>query len=227
MKCLINIKLNKVANKLKYEDAVRIIRENVARAELGFQREAGRFPSLVNEQDYLLLANHLNIQKLCNDYGTVDNGGEILPVHDVAYILIRNHLERQNFFRDLGEQRKDAFDGFVGALDYNPPEREYLMRIDALNRLRSHSEEFPSDFPEFVGHIKDISKRCFLKQLRETNHSGREKAYENIGTWIVNPSSQIHLWLSGESRGSFDGLIKTWREFAEESRHYGNSRSYD
>ena len=216
-----------MANRLKYEDAVRIIRENVAKAELGFQRETGRFPSLANEQDYVLLANHLDIGGLCESYGKIEDGGQqVLPVHDVAYVLIRNSLERESFFRDLGKQKKDAFDGFVGVLDYHAPEREYLMRIDALNRLKQTSEELPKDFSEFVRHIRDLSKKCFLKQLIETNPSEREKAYRSIGTWIVNPSGQLYRWLNGRGN-NFDGLIKVWEESAEESKHYGDSRSYD
>lgn len=212
--------------KLKYEDAVRTIREIVAGAETDFRKENGRFPSLVDELDYLLLGNNFSIREICQGYGEAEDGGEIIPADDVARVLMRNYLERESFFQDLGdENRINAFNGFVGVLDYHAPEREYRMRIDALNRLRQASEDLPKDFSELVRCVEDISKKCFIKSLYNTE--SRKKAFDNIGTFLVNPSAHLHMWLSGRGGNSFESLIKFWEEFAENAKEYPSSRSYE
>jgi hypothetical protein len=206
-----------MSDKLKYEDAVKIIKEEINRVESSFQKKTGRFPSLVNESDYIILSEDLDIPAFCNMYGNDEKGRKKLASEDVALGLIRNHLERQDLFNGFGEQRRYAFDAFVGNLDYHAPEKEYLMRIDALKRLN----RFPEDIQELIKASEDISKKCILPELK-SDPSEREKSSNNIGTWIVNPSFYIRLWLKRPLRKDdpFDEFMSSLKERAESARKY-------
>ncbi|MCA9496380.1 MAG: hypothetical protein KC589_05540 [Nanoarchaeota archaeon] len=212
--------------KIKYEDAIELIKNKVAMAEANFRIKKGDWPSLTIEEDYIQLSKNLNIRQLSEKYGHTNLGTAILPGHDIAQILLKNHLERQNFFKSsLKEKKNLIIDGILGNLDYHPPEREYLRRIELLKILKETEKEYPDNFPEFVSHIKNISKVCFLNKLKKTKPDDAKKAYDNLGTFLVNPSGNLYIYLNGNGK-TLEGLIKIWEESAQETKEYGDYGTY-
>jgi len=205
--------------KLKLEEAVRIIDGVLDRAETVFYSENKRYPSLVDERDYVLLARHLNIPDEAEKTKYVNSEGHNvygIPHEDFAYRFMRRYLERQNFFSSLGTHQQTAFDAFIGRLNCHVPRRERDFRIENIEELRKSKIEFPLDFKPFLKTIGKIAGEfptpgvCFLKRLRRDNREAYEEASHKIGTHLVNPSAHLFMWLMPVI--NYETLIKRWYE---------------
>ncbi len=173
--------------------------------------------------DYILLSNYLDINKFCGRIGKrkipfKDDSVEmyLIPHHDVGYALTRKHLEREDLFKKLGDKREYVFEGLIGKLDCHVPAREYSNRISALKKLEQNSDIVQEDFCKLMENLDLIKKMCFLNQAKKEKPVEAKTAFENIGTWIINPSAQIHLWLRAGLRRNKNNILKGLTEIWED-----------
>ena len=130
-----------------------------------------------------------------NEKGYTSEG--IMDV-DVGYVLLRRYLEREGFFKDLEIDQSRFFDGFMGRLSYNPNQREYQFRLDALNEVRE-KVDFPKDFPAFRQKLLDVDGVA-----RKLRHEGEEnKARTHIGMQLCHVISSLDCLAKEENFETF------------------------
>ena len=117
------------------EEAFDTINGVVDRAENDFHRDYSRFPSLLVEEDYVLLGNHLNILKEAEDRNHIISGS------DIAFNMMRRYLDRKGFFDFAGTEKAKVMNGMLGRLQYNPSSREYQFRSLLARNLHSFRSE--------------------------------------------------------------------------------------
>ncbi|MBI4225235.1 MAG: hypothetical protein HY617_02805 [Candidatus Sungbacteria bacterium] len=173
--------------------AYSFIQTVVGVAETSFIISYKKPPSLFDENDYLLLADLLDVRAVGKQYDYV-TGEEQYPVrrdgienYDIAYVLLRRFLQREGFFHGYDKRaNKLVFDGLMGRLCYNVPMSEYEFRIAALIRLQELQTPFPPDFTSFLGAIKGVGKACRLLNLPATAENIEK--FSHIADWMSNPT---------------------------------------
>lgn len=195
--------------KLKLEDAYRQIKKVVASAEKKFFASYGRLPSLVSEQDYILLAEFLR-----RDPRDREEERGAITAYDVANILLREFLEREGFFSSLGNRRRCFFDGLMGRVYYCPPPREYRFRIRKLRKLEE--ETFPSDFPQFLEVAEKVLKasKFHLNHHSSPDQQERYKKLRKLSDWMSNPASSL-LALRSLQINNCRALVEWWGSLAK------------
>lgn len=172
--------------------AYSFIQTVVAAAETQFVISHRKPPSLVEENDYLLLADLLDVRTVGKKYDYV-TGEKYLVRHDgienydITYVLLRNFLQREKFFKGYGKRtNKLLFDGLMGRLCYNVPVSEYEFRIAALAKLQESQTPFPGDFARFMEAIKQAGEACRLLHLPVTDENIEKCSH--IAEWMGNPT---------------------------------------
>lgn len=189
--------------KLTIEKAGKLIEDILQRAEQGFMSEHARLPSLYLESDYEKFANFLDIPLEIKKYSHLekpDSEDKLYHIyhsitgHDIAYSLIKRFLQREEYFKD-----KSIIDTIFGTVDYRAPKREFELRIKSLNELISKGIVISNDeWDKVTNSLNVIKKRCFLprttRRLMKENPKNttlKRPGYENIGTHMVNPVSEM------------------------------------
>lgn len=198
------------------EEAVSEIDGIIDRVEGDFHSANHRFPSYLNEEDYVLLGNHLSIDK------EVEKRDLAICGEDLARRLVVRYLDREGFFDSVGEDKTDVVTGMIGRLGYNPSFREYRFRIDALNRLIEQGVLFPTRAQEAFQTIGKINKVCFLPSFspkytwgakectpNENDPTGEkyEGGFRHLGTHFVNPMGILKHF---EKYSSYEEFVKRW-----------------
>ena len=208
------------------------IEKTVTTAETRFFLLHSRPPSLVEERDYVLLADFLDITDIDrqNRYPKKPGYGDSLyqcpaiPAHDIAHILLRHFLERQGFFAGYKKRvNRTLFDGLMGRLTYNVPADEYAYRIEKITALQAMNVPFPADFDSFIETIECVSKACFLptiyqKVSRTPAGDATRKGYTCVGTCIVNPAKgylQLLRYLDKREL-ELEVFKRNWEEIRDE-----------
>ncbi len=208
------------------EEAYNTINWIVDRTEDSFHNRHSRFPSLINEEDYVLLGDFLNIQR------EIESRNHSISGEDVAFNLIRRFLDREGHFNFAGEHKTKVIDGMLGRLHYNVPAREYENREANLREVLEKGLLFPPTYENLVDQMGMIKKVCFLKSFSHTldnvflgknatkipnerNPTGEkyEKGYRNLGTHFVNPSGYYSMFL--KRKENYQDFIKEWEKYKE------------
>ena len=187
--------------KLTIEEALDAITDVVSTAEDSFNARYGRLPSLDQRDDLIGLSEFLDAHSFMssteykNERGFTSEGIQDV---DVAYVLLRRYLEREGFFNDLEVDQNTVFDAFMGRLTYNPAEREYQFRLEALNEARDRID-FPSDFPAFKQKLQEVDDVA-----RKLGYEGEEnKARTRIGMQLCHVISSLYDLAKEESFETF------------------------
>ena len=207
------------------EKAAKTIDEIVNKAENDFYRANSRYPSLVNEDDYVLLGQHINVDEEHKKNDGVYPG-------DIGLKFIRNYFQRQGFVDFAGKDGEKVLDGILGRVNYNPPPREFQRRIKALNQLIKKGVSFPPDYHAMVETMQNISKACFLHSYEAAieggpwNPGGKkipspkdptgekyQQGFQGLGNWFVNVSG-LNLGIMDYNK-SYQDYIKWWKDQAE------------
>jgi len=208
------------------EKAVKTIDEIVNKAENDFYKANSRYPSLVNEDDYVLLGQYINIGEECK------KRNEAVSVEDISLKFIKNYFQRQGFLDFAGEDSVKIIDGIFGRVDYNAPPREFQHRLDSLNYLIDKGVSFPPDYHSMVESMRAINHASFLHSYEAKmeggpwNYKGKkipsekdqagekyDQGYRGVGHYFVNPSGMYQM-VMGLNK-SYQDYIKFWKDQAE------------
>ena len=192
------------------EEAVKTVDGSLDQAEAKFHEKYGRYPSLTDEKDYILLGEFLNFEEECKK-----PKNEIIDIHEFGHRLLRRHLERQDFFS--GENKTQNFDAIMGRLRHGP-NREYDYRIAIANQFIQEGVEFPTDFQDFIKHLTEIGGVGGAAYLKKTikDLDENEKESSKIGAWMVNPCEHTKLFVKNAK--NYENLIETW-EYLKSPRY--------
>ncbi len=209
------------------EEAFDTINRIVDRAENDFHKAYSRFPSLLIEEDYVLLGDYLNISK------EEEQREHSISGQDIAFNMIRRYLEREGFFDFAGAEKAKVMNGLLGRLQYNPSSREYQFRVSNLQGVLQKNIEFPPHSEDLFETIKQIGKVCFLKSYeprydrafviggsapkklpneKDSTGEKHEKGFINLGTKFVNPAG-LYAWF--KKWKSYQDAVKEWTPFTE------------
>jgi hypothetical protein len=182
--------------KITIEEAVSKIDRILDKSEREFYDKTGRYPNLLEERDYVLLAESLDCwgEASQTNYFEEMDGEKYeerqIVAEDVAYRLMKRFFQREDFFK--GEEQDNLFNGFFGRVFYNPPMREKEFRISAIEDLIKKSVPFPVDYENFLDTLGKIAGNhpcpgtCFLPTIRKDVQN--KPGFEKVGTHLVNPS---------------------------------------
>jgi hypothetical protein len=209
------------------EEAVKTIDSIVNKAEKDFFRANARHPSFVNEDDYVLLGQHINILE---EY---EKKAHVISVEDISLKFITNYLQRQGFLDFAGGDSGKIIDGIFGRVDYNAPPREFQHRIGLLNQLIRKGVSFPPDYQAMVQSMEAINNAAFLHSYEATweggpwNPKGKkipsekdpagkkyDQGYRGVGHFFVNPSGMYKMVM--ELNKSYQDYIKFYKGTAKQ-----------
>lgn len=208
------------------QQAYLFIQKTVAIAETRFVLVHQRLPSLVDEHDYVFLADFLNIPEVDsqNRYlRKLSFSGDsyrrpAIPGHDITYVLLRRFLQRQGFFAGYKTNiNKMLFDGLMGRLDYNVPSSEHVYRLEKLAKLRAMNIPFPPDFGACKEVVKHVGITCGLPTIYQKVYNRPEgdttrKGWTHIGTCMVNPAREYFQLLELLDKHEYNVFIEYWQE---------------
>lgn len=136
----------------KREDILRGIEQVVSEAEKSFLDRYGIGFNPNEEEDYVRMA------PLCEGPFPPQAGAS-----NIGVVFLRHFIMRDPLLLPFGEQKQNLLDGLVGWLNYNPPPREYKLRIQALEQLT------PDDWAKIsISHLEAISKLATAVSLTQS-----------------------------------------------------------
>lgn len=217
---------------LTIENAVEIIDQVLDRAENKFHGKYGRYPNLLNEKDYILLADFLNINKDAEKSRLGFSHRD-----EFGYRLMLKTLQREDFFKELGKYQENAFNGIAGRVMYTHSKKEAEFRNKHLQKLIDSEIQVPNGWDNYVNAVNQIQLACFVgqqvsnpKELEEVTKESARRAINRVGSNIVNPSA--HYWLSITDDGnpdfkvSWEALQKIWNEtFRYSPEYFGDKKN--
>jgi hypothetical protein len=211
--------------RLTIEEAVDTIDSLLNEAERKFHAKYKRYPSLLEERDYVLLRECINISKWREYYSHL-YGKPKIPVFDFGHRLLIQFFRRNGFFNGYGRDRNDAFNGIMGRVCYHYPNREIEFRIQSLEKLEKKKRKFlPNDWKLFIETLRKIGSSrydsegrrippvCALVNLQKSDPEAYNIGDSLAGPLLVNPSGWLCDFLDSPIRPikSFEDLKERWR----------------
>lgn len=189
------------------ERAVKVIDEVLDRAETEYKSTYGHDPCLFQDDDFFKFAKILKIREIVERHRVLKpewNDTKIDPLidyQDIAHRVMHRQIGREPYLQNSPETRQNALDAMLGRLEYNPPSREYELRIGALQSLEKEWVDFAA--------MRDF----FLDKINALNRFKGFDISGELGHQIVNPAYAVHKTWAGAS--CFQGGINKLQELAK------------
>ena len=154
-----------------------------------------QFRAMAGEWPDLRLLPHLDAVGSILDLPRWERRNPEIAGYDLAYALLRHLIEQAPYspMNSLTGDRVTLFaDAILGRVYYNPPAREFLLRLESLDSPQSEDE-----LANTHEHIRRLAH--FIGQINETVSSGIA-ASEAMRARIMDRFSNPYLWIESRLR---------------------------